>query len=87
MYRIPLAFLVAISAAGAVAAATLTNSGSSTVTVQVADSGGRFDVSLEPGASEDVCPSGCFVTLPNGDRIGLGGQEKLDIKDGSASVE
>lgn len=87
MYCIPLAFLVAMTAAGAASAATLTNGGSSTVVVQVADTSGRFDVSLEPGASEDVCPSGCFVTLPNGDRIGLGGQEKVNIKDGAASVE
>ncbi len=86
MVRIPLALLAAFTTFDHAVAATLTNSGSSAVVVQVADSSGRYDVSLEPGASEDVCPSGCFVTLPNGDRIGLGGQETVDIHDGAASV-
>lgn len=86
MVRIPLALLALFTSLHAAGAATLTNSGDSVVVVQVADTSGRYDVSLDPGASEDVCPSGCFVTLPNGDRIGLGGQEKVDIHDGSASV-
>jgi hypothetical protein len=87
MVRIPLALLVALAGIGSAQAATLMNSGSDAVVVQVADADGRFDVSLDPGASEEVCPSGCFVTLPNGDRIGLGGSETVDIRDGSATVQ
>lgn len=86
MDRISLALLASFAALHGASAATLTNSGQTAVVVQVADSNGRYDVSLDPGASEDVCPSGCFLTLPNGDRIGLGGQENVDIHDGSASV-
>ena len=82
-----LALLAGISGMDAAAAATLKNTGSKAVVVQVADSSGRMNVSIEPGASEDVCPSGCFVTLPNGDRLGLGGSETVDIHDGTASVQ
>jgi hypothetical protein len=34
-----------------------------------------------------ICASGCFLTLPNGDRIGLAGGETVEIKDGVATIK
>lgn len=68
-------------------AATLINAGSEPVVVQVSEASGRVDVSLDPGAQEDVCPSGCFLTLPSGDRIGLAGGETVELENGSAHVK
>ncbi|MBB4067184.1 hypothetical protein [Gellertiella hungarica] len=73
--------------AGAAEAATLVNIGSDTVVVQVSEAAGRMDLSLDPGASETVCPDGCFLTLPNGDRVGLAGSETVEIENGSAHVK
>lgn len=87
MDRIALALLAAFTGFDIAAAATLTNSGADAIVVQITDENGRYDLSLDAGASEDVCPAGCFLTLPNGDRIGLGGQEKVNISGGAASVE
>ncbi len=46
-----------------------------------------MDVAVEPGATETICPSGCFVTAPDGDRIGLSGNEVLEIIDGTLVVK
>lgn len=73
--------------AGSPMAATLINAGSEPVVVQVSEASGRVDVSLDPGAQEDVCPSGCFLTLPSGDRIGLAGGETVELENGSAHVK
>ena len=80
--------LLAFTAFGAqlAVAATLTNSDPATVVLTVAEPGGRSDVSLDPGTSQDICPTGCFITLPNGDHLGLNGSEKVDIRGGSATV-
>ncbi len=72
--------------AGLVQAATLINVGSEPVVVQVSESSGRMDVSLDPGSQEDVCPTGCFLTLPSGDRIGLAGGETVEIDKGTAHI-
>lgn len=73
--------------AAAASAATLINAGSEPVVVQVSEASGRMDVSLDPGAQEEVCPSGCFLTLPSGDRVGLAGGETVEIKDGTAHIQ
>lgn len=87
MDRIALALLATFTGFDIAAAATLSNTGANQIVVQITDENGRYDLSLDAGASEDVCPSGCFLTLPNGDRIGLSGPEKVKINGASASVE
>lgn len=83
MIAVSFAFLIA---AGAANAATLNNVGNTPVVLQVAETSGRIDVSLEPGQSQEVCPEGCFITLPNGDHVGLTGGETVDIEDSVATV-
>ncbi|MBC2773173.1 hypothetical protein H6M51_09885 [Rhizobium sp. AQ_MP] len=75
-----------VLAAGPGLAASVTNTGSSAVTLVVVEDGTRMEVSLDAGGSDTICVSGCFLTLPNGDRIGLSGGETVEIKDGVATV-
>lgn len=68
-------------------AASVSNAGSASIVLQAVEDGNRSEVAIDAGASETICSSGCFVTLPNGDRIGLEGGETIEIKDGSATVK
>lgn len=73
--------------AGGALAASISNSGSSSIVLIVVENGNRVEVSLDAGGSDSICPAGCFVTLPNGDRLGLAGSESIDIKDGIATIK
>lgn len=73
--------------AGIAGAATVTNTDGDAVVLVIVEDGSRMDVALDPGASETVCPAGCFMTLPNGDRIGLVGGESVEIRGGAAVVK
>ncbi len=79
-------FLMLGALSSGAVAATVTNAGSGAVVLVVVENGNRMEVSIDAGASEQICPSGCFVTLPNGDRVGLEGGETIEIKDGSATI-
>ena len=68
-------------------AASVTNRDADTQILVVVEGGSRMQIALEPGATETICPSGCFVTLPNGDRIALNGGEEVEIEGGAASVK
>ncbi|MCA1967804.1 MAG: hypothetical protein LDL42_01630 [Rhizobium sp.] len=80
-------FVIFLGAASGALAASVTNSGTASIVLQVVEDGNRSEVAIDAGASETICPSGCFVTLPNGDRLGLEGGETVEIKDGSATVK
>jgi hypothetical protein len=68
-------------------AASITNKDTDTQVLVVVEGGSRVEIALEPGATESICPSGCFVTLPNGDRIALSGGEEVEIEGGAASIK
>ena len=80
-----LAALAALSVPAA--AATVTNRDADAQVLVIVEGGSRVELALEPGATETICPSGCFLTLPNGDRIALNGAEDVEIKGGGASVK
>ena len=86
MNRFLAGLVIFFGAASCASAASVTNAGTASVVLQVVEDGNRSEVAIDAGASETICPSGCFVTLPNGDRIGLEGGETIEIKDGSATV-
>ncbi|CAN7484744.1 hypothetical protein LJR030_004970 [Rhizobium sp. LjRoot30] len=69
------------------AAATVTNKDGATVVLTVVENGSRMEIVLDAGGSETLCPTGCFVTLPNGDRIALDGGENVEILNGSAVIK
>ena len=73
--------------AGSGLAASIHNAGSSAVVLVVVEDGNKTEVALDVGGSDVICASGCFLTLPNGDRIGLAGGETVEIKDGVATIK
>jgi hypothetical protein len=73
--------------ASAVPAAEITNADAKSVVVTVVENGSRLNLPLSPGATESICPSGCFITAPNGDRVGLSGGETVEITGGAAIVK
>ena len=79
--------LAVIAGFASAEAADITNKDKKTVTIVVVENGNRMEIPLAPGASETICPSGCFVTAPNGDRVGLSGGETVEISDGAAIVK
>ncbi|MGR9157125.1 hypothetical protein [Rhizobium leguminosarum] len=85
MARFAAVLLVPLLAASAVEAAS--NTDPAAVVLVITESGQRVEVVVDAGASESLCPSGCFMTTPDGDRIGLDGGETIDIVKGSAVVK
>ena len=71
---------MALATAGGVAAATVTNLDDSAHVLIVTEGGEQVEVSVGPGESIQICPTGCFVTMPNGDREVLTGPERLEIE-------
>lgn len=87
MARLVLALLVSAAAASGALAASITNAGEGTVTLTVVEKGAKVNVAIDAGTTESMCPAGCFITLPNGDRIGLVGNETVEIKNGAALIK
>ena len=79
--------LVSAALTAPAVAASVTNKDADTQVLVIVEDGSRVEVALEPGSTETICPSGCFVTLPNGDRIALNGGEDVEIEGGAASVK
>jgi predicted porin len=78
------AFCVAMVAAGAANALTLTNRDSESMDVTVATSEGSSTMTLESGASgEAMCEGGCTVSLPDGTSEELEGDESIAIENGA----
>ncbi|MCQ4629295.1 MULTISPECIES: hypothetical protein [Shinella] len=87
MKRMIMMLLVSVAMSAPAMAASVTNKDGDTQVLVIVEDGSRMEVALEPGSTETICPSGCFVTLPNGDRIALNGGEEVEIQGGAASVK
>jgi hypothetical protein len=77
--------VLAMTASGALAA-SVTNKDADVQVLVVTEDGAKREVAVEAGASVDICPSGCFITMPSGDRETLSGSETVDIVGGSAVI-
>lgn len=86
MYKVLVSALVLSVSAGSALAASVTNKDSSNQILVVTEDGAKREVAIEAGASVEICPAGCFITLPSGDRETLSGSEKLDIINGAAVI-
>ena len=82
MKKILAGFAVVVLGAMPVAAmaATVTNTDDKPHTLIITEGGNQSEVMIAPGETISVCPSGCFVTMPNGDREVLTGTETLHIE-------
>lgn len=86
MKKLITAILLVAASAGGALAASVTNKDSSPVVLVIVENGNRMEVAVDAGSTQTICPGGCFVTLPNGDRIGLEGKEQIDIVNGAANI-
>jgi ferredoxin-like protein FixX len=68
-------------------AASALNKDKETRTIVVTEGSSRTEVPIAPGDSVEFCPSGCFVTMPNGDREALTGGETIEIIGGQAVIK
>lgn len=60
-------------------AATILNSGDKAVVIIVSEGARRRDYSIDPQKQISVCLKGCFMTLPDGDRYALKGEENVEV--------
>lgn len=67
--------------------ATVTNKDGEAAVLVIVEGESRMEVAIGAGSTESICPSGCFITTPSGDRIGLQGNETIEIVNGSAVVK
>ena len=79
--------LAAVFLASSANAATIVNNGSEPMMVTVTEGADRSEVEIAPAESMDFCLSGCFVTLPNGDRHVLTGTETLELREAGATIK
>jgi hypothetical protein len=87
MKRMIMMLLVSAAMSAPAVAASVTNKDADVQVLVIVEDGSRVEVAVEPGSTETICSSGCFVTLPNGDRIALTGGETVELEGGSASVK
>ena len=79
-----LALSASISGAGA---ATIINTDGQAYSLQVTEGGEQNEIGIQSGETISVCPAGCFVTMPNGDRETLSGSETVEIVGGKANIK
>ena len=80
------ACLVVVALAHPALCANITNKDPDPAVLVIVEGDNRMEVAIAAGSTEALCPSGCFVTTPSGDRIGLDGSENVDIVKGSAVI-
>ena len=68
-------------------AASATNLDSEPRTLLVTEGGNQSELAVAAGETVEFCPSGCFVTMPNGDREALTGTEIIEISGGQAKIK
>ncbi len=76
------AFALVLAATGAGQAATAINLDTEPRTIVVTEGATRVEIVIAGGETAQFCPSGCYVTLPNGDRAALSGAETIEIRGG-----
>ncbi len=87
MKTVMLTLSVLAMTAGGAFAASVTNKDADAQVLVVTEDGAQREVAVEPGAKVDICPAGCFITMPSGDRETLSGSETVDIVGGSAVIK
>ena len=84
-------FLIAVATLGlsaaAASAATVVNMDDKDYMLTVTEGGERSEVGLGAGQTLSLCNAGCFLTLPNGDREALSGNETVEISGGRAKIK
>ena len=86
--KVVLGAIIAVSfSMGTAYAAQISNGDSAAQTIVVTEGASKREMIVAPGETVDFCPSGCFVTFPNGDRQALTGDENITISGGKATLK
>ncbi len=84
MNKIIIALATLLAAGSAALAARAINNDTEPRTLIVTEGGSRTELLIAAGETVEFCSSGCFVTMPNGDREALTGSETIEISGGKA---
>lgn len=87
MKTIIFGLVLSVAMIGSAAAASITNKDAQSQVLIVTEAGDKIEMVVEAGATVNFCPTGCFVTMPSGDRETLAGSETLDIVNGAAVIK
>ncbi|WP_420410250.1 hypothetical protein [Hoeflea sp.] len=79
--------MASLAGIGAAGAATITNSDAESHVLIVTEGSAKAEVIINAGASVQICPAGCFITMPSGDRETLSGEENIEILNGAAVIK
>lgn len=77
---VPAAVAILAAFPAVVFAATVTNLDNEAHTLVITESGQQVEIEISAGDTIEICPTGCFVVMPNGDREVLTGTERLEIE-------
>lgn len=72
---------------GMAMAASAVNRDSEPRTLVVTEGGSQSELVIGSGETVEFCSTGCFVTMPNGDREVLTGSETIEISGGRGRVQ
>lgn len=86
MNKVAIALGLILAMSGTAYAASILNSDAEPQTVVVTEGGDKSELTVGPGESIEFCASGCFVTMPNGDRQALTGSETVEISGGAGTI-
>ncbi|WP_417411498.1 hypothetical protein [Hoeflea sp.] len=87
MKTIIFGLVLSVATIGSATAASITNKDAQSQVLIVTEAGDKIEMVVEAGATVNFCPTGCFVTMPSGDRETLAGSETLDIVNGAAVIK
>lgn len=76
---------IVVATSGTGLTASIKNIDAKTQTIIIAEGDNRRDVVLKTDQQISVCLKGCFITMPNGDRVALDGDETVEINNGRAN--
>ncbi len=87
MKKFSVALVSMLMMTGAASAASIINRDAEPQTVVVTEGADKTELTLAAGESVEFCASGCFVTMPNGDRQALTGSETVEISGGAGIIK
>jgi hypothetical protein len=87
MWKFCAAIVMLAAINGPAHAASAVNLDSEPHTLIVTEGGSKSELAIAGGETVEFCQSGCFVTLPNGDREALTGSETIEFSGGQAKIK
>lgn len=86
MKKLSAAFVLMLAVTGVANAASVINKDAEPQTIVVTEGSDKAELTVGPGETQEFCSAGCFVTMPNGDRVALTGSETVEISGGAGTV-